>query len=1284
MRMSLAPSPFGVVRCLMLPVLGWACGSLSGQSVPTSLDLARASTQLVKPTNGTDATPSDPLLDALLKAPIDRSAAAILAEWSRDHLPADTSPSKPASAKDVPGATIPSDPSPPTEAAATSQADPAKVAEAVAKAAEFARWVTRGEWKRIGEFLAAMPDRKHALRVYERLLTGLASPPQPGNVEPHEGSRGPGMQVVTMSMNGRIVRQTVPSGMSEGSGGPIAEFQVLTPEDVLEIIRIAPRAPNRTRLGMLAMLVPVIQQNGHVLDPLVAGIRAGVGGLGGSDVVERRRAGRFWLEARESRHALEFLPDPGDTTINRRVSFMELLADFALDQFMRDRKPEDLANAWKLHQQLFALPDLTAELRKKTLGRLAALSVDVHQEMGKPWLEESFQDPPERGVRLLELFGVEVTNNLKQQIHNPNARLKSLRLQNLAAEALVRTAPDLAGKWRTILARLAENWAREAEIAHQFTPEENERLVPQWDNFGNMFYAPQDPSQFIQRQENQPLPIPIRDLLECQPGVAWMDLLNPSQRPHFDLLTAQLHLKIQDEKGAFAAIERAAPAEPQGARELVHRFLEGWTRSHDPNAMRQMYNPYVFIYGMNQQAETIPLTRSKQERNLADLKGWITRIRQLPIEAIDEGKIADAFTACHSSAEVYKLSAFEEVFGEMDSLKPSTTASILEKMRANLATSWRKVKTQEEAKTKRKEKEVQQEVLRGYNVAIEVASRAQKKHAADWRLQLSRAALEFDRNDYRQSVAATPEFLASRRAAMEGFAKAAKLYAKTVATVKSEEYKVDPYATWFYASLGASELGAVSHESVGDPTQLPLIRQAILDLGGSIAEHHFGEFAHALFERMGSVQPQVKFRYVRSGFDVVGDHPRGREAKKSLDYYADVVRELDLVTRLDGGDQVGADHPFGMFVSLLHTPEMERESGGFEKYVQNQNGSVAMYNNGRPSENYRDRFQEAITKKLGDHFEVISVTFENPKHMRSRPSAKGGWRETPLAYVLLKAKGRQVDKIPALDMDVDFLDSSGYVVIPIDSAPLAIDASKVPPPNMPEKLEITQTLDERQWESQGKLMLEVKATAQGLVPELSSLVDLSFAEFVARIDDDQGVVPSEFDPDADGIQIKSDRSWLVELTPKLEGRREGHFTFCTAKLPDATNKFQRYVDADLVETPRELRLNRGAARWDRSFRWITAGLLAALLVPLALWLVQRAWGKSATVTPRFEIPRELNPFTVLGLLEQIESIAGLSERDRSEVRRSIESLERHYFSGANGTPEPDLTRLASTWVERAQ
>ena len=52
----------------------------------------------------------------------------------------------------------------------------------------------------------------------------------------------------------------------------------------------------------------------------------------------------------------------------------------------------------------------------------------------------------------------------------------------------------------------------------------------------------------------------------------------------------------------------------------------------------------MFMFGFERRAESIPLTRSKQERNLRELAGWVDRIEKLPIDPVEESLLAQAFT----------------------------------------------------------------------------------------------------------------------------------------------------------------------------------------------------------------------------------------------------------------------------------------------------------------------------------------------------------------------------------------------------------------------------------------------------------------------------------------------------------------------------------------------------------------------------------------------------------------------------------------------------------------
>ena len=159
------------------------------------------------------------------------------------------------------------------------------------------------------------------------------------------------------------------------------------------------------------------------------------------------------------------------------------------------------------------------------------------------------------------------------------------------------------------------------------------------------------------------------------------------------------------------------------------------------------------------------------------------------------------------------------------------------------------------------------------------------------------------------------------------------------------------------------------------------------------------KFANTLFTRMSAVKPAVKFRYLQGR---LRDRRRpqawpSRPARSSTTTRTSSPRS-SWTTAIDGSDVVGHEQPFGVFVNLRHTREIERESGGFGRYLQNQNSSCYFsYNYGRPTADYRDNFQAAATEALKEHFEVLSVTFQTDKvNSRGRcRSTAGASRPTP-------------------------------------------------------------------------------------------------------------------------------------------------------------------------------------------------------------------------------------------------------------------------------------------------
>ena len=128
--------------------------------------------------------------------------------------------------------------------------------------------------------------------------------------------------------------------------------------------------------------------------------------------------------------------------------------------------------------------------------------------------------------------------------------------------------------------------------------------------------------------------------------------------------------------------------------------------------------------------------------------------------------------------------------------------------------------------------------------------------------------------------------------------------------------------------------------------------------------------------------------------------------------------------------------------------------------------------------------------------------------------------------------------------------------------------------------------------------------------------------------------------------------------------------------------YQRYVDADLAKVGPEVSLEARYGQPTYAWAWwLVGGFLLAALVVGALIALLRSLSRRVKGA-RFAIPEVVTPFTVLGLLREIEHNNGLAAAQKQELATSIQQLERHYFAGPSGG-EPDLKQIAETWVARA-
>lgn len=1046
-------------------------------------------------------------------------------------------------------------------------------------------------------------------------------------------------------------------------------------DEVFVLAGMAPEGFDKKQAKMLSPIVRRAMDGGGVREEWLRLLEVEVSKLAEAQRVDRREAAMILSALNMNDELGTFLPTATQAEKDDDREALNLLARHALAMYAKDNRGQWLETAWEVTQAALGKGKIDKEQKEEALRRAVDLAPKVRAELGPAWLEQSFTERPERGMEIVATIGGQVATGFSKQARNANYRATGLKLQKTAVEALLETAPKLADEWKPTLELLAAGWVQEASHSNRYSKTTSYGSYMERDSFGNVYWTNRRMGGGGQVTAIEP-----SDLLESQPSERWASLLGADLRPNFTTVSAQLWLKVNEYEKAFPYIERLASTNGRKAKELADEFLRVWKRNNNPNAANRGSN-YIYVYGFSDRANSIPLTRSKQERNLKELSNYVARLRELPMEPVDANLLTEAFVAAHSLAEVYQLETIKQVFGDISELDPIVLGQLIGRMRMNLATVWRTPAVQQQAKTRRSQKEMMQEVANGYATALKLAQDSLVSRGRHWSLLTAVATLLHDQNNFKKEVMPDSSFSEVRKGAFELLAEAADHYASECGDMTRNEETDTVFTSWFYAALGASDLGAVDETMVVANSQLPLIKQAMADLPEGSRERMQSRFANLLFTRMSSVKPDIKFRYLKAGFEITGDHEQTKEARKVWQYYQDLIGEIRLEMVVDGGSQVGTK-PFGVRVDIVHTDAVGRESGGFQKYATNQNNMAYAYNYGRPTENYRDKFHDAAIASLQENFEILSATF-NSENMEPLQGDEPGWQRTPYAYMLLQARGPQVDRIPEVKLDLDFKDTTGFFIMPVVSSPVAIDASKTQEQRPFGGLEVTQLLDERKVD-EGKVTLEIKAKSEGLVPDLDDILELKTPGFKVTKMDDQGAAVMRFAPDQDAVE--SERVWLIALEPESDGATPGSFRFGTPKLEDMKTTYQRYDDADLETVSAEIALRRGPVGSNPWWAWL---LLAAGSVLYLVWFffAKPADGTVMVDEQALRLPETVTPFSVLALLHQIRARSDLVDSQLELLEADMRRIEAGHFGKAAEEGEPDdgadLEKIARHWLSKA-
>jgi hypothetical protein len=1196
------------------------------------------------------------------------------------------------------------------------------------------------EQKRLATLLAVRFDRKPPA-----ILTALA--PKPPATQPAtKPTTQPTTQALAEAANAADAQQLksdVESGHWPGVKKLIATFpkedakklhanivqqllqdpqSVLLPDDVLDLAEALPADFEEKDIPPLGQLLARALARNNATDPLIARLEPGTPRFGGKDPANRARAAALLYAATRVVEAAPFLPPLDPALKSRDIKTIDLYAYYfqVLGRERRDKNPEAaLRKSWDLAQLILKEAPADAKERDWAFQRCLELMPLLPKELGNAFLNDTFKSRPAEGFKLLTNLANQVAQSAPvpgrpaQPDYGP--RLQNMQLQKRLADAILAANP--APELRTPLNLMILSWLAESDWTKQRYQQQRNTYSSGYRRIytsQGIIYENDDSPMMQQRMNpNEPQPIPPQQLLETAPSDAWLATLDKSLEPRIRGALAELHLKNDDVDKALPLIEAVAPAHPRLAQSLAAEFLRTWGRVKNPNT-GMSYDPdmpyyYSSMYGSSMGG--ISLTRLAQERNLKELSAILTRLQKLnlPVGGLDDSAVVSAFSSAHSRAEVYRLDDIQLVFGPTNTIPGKTFTQLIQDMRQRLAREWRQPQIQQQAKTKRTDKDIDAEVARGYQLMVNLLDQRAAAtpvgpasvDGTNWRTPMLRGMVLFDWAEFEYGKKVPLAVYTKKRdEAFDSFQKSLDLYAKAVPALEEKDQTAQPFQQYFNACLGASDLQYLTRQDEPNKVHTDRIRSALLALPEPARERHLAQFGKGLSDNLPTVPAELKARYLRVGVQIVGDHPAADEARKIAQYYQDLLGEVELHLALDMKDNdsaVGHSRPFGAFLALRHTNAIGRESGGFNRYLTNQSsGRYSYYVSYGPSgpRNYRDDLEKKIRQALVEHFDILSITFHDEK-VEPRGYGRPDWRETPLAYILLRAKDPRTDRIPPVQMTLEFTDKRGQVNLPIESNIVLIDARPDDTPPRPlDQLKVTQILDARD-ANKGKLTLEIKAAGNGLLPELKELLDPEIPGLKIEKINEQPAVITKLDTEGDKVAAASERPWMINYAIDERAAGSPTFRFPALRLTgDAT--YKRYADADLEDVKPQLALAGVRLRPTKWWKWPAAIAAALVVLIAAAWLTLRAAKKRRATRkpPTYTMPHTITPFTVMDLLRRIhgDQAIGLSTPLREQLLTDIKTIEQEYFARREATSEgngngdrattANPSDLAQRWLAR--
>jgi len=1014
----------------------------------------------------------------------------------------------------------------------------------------------------------------------------------------------------------------------------------ISPEEILDLCDAYPLELSAEQLkalgGSLSWAITALRDDERSgrLARLVDRLRKGTGAFGGDDYAKSLRAAILLQNAGLHEQAAPFCPS----------------VDLAL-------KRGDVAglvvNAIKLDSQITSIRSTTGAAPGPTLVKLGRRELEVEARiLGLD--SASVRERKESLSRSLALIGwlpaSESTEWLRDRCCRSFDEVMSSIFDRNDAEllsAIARVAIMLADadprRWLPVLRALAEAWGENADVVS-----------------GN-----EGPSE------------QAKLLIRSTPSDDWLRRLDPLVADKTRVRSARLRLVLLDYPAFFAATRGGVYDE--AAKALIRGAL---LRSLSPDGAA---DPRPFF------------PPEDQTRKLERLVGLISAPAVGEVLR-KETVLVDAFANAYSSVEVYRGEDLERVFGTARSMDPAVLLALSETMISRLSDSWSKITLQEQAETKRTKEMMQDEVERGHELLDEWLKAGLEVHPGDWRLALARARGFASRAaSDRPRKHAHAAYLSHTDDAFTGFSSAWALYDKALRSSRPPAPSVDVLVNWF--DFAVADLG-VGDDKRRRPRSDVVRREQVRQIRNSFGKlrpedqvPHRDRFGTILVARIGQISkahPHIKNSFMKSCIDAIGeDDPSMSQAKAVVAYHRAIDDEVDLHVRVESWSRDHPENPFGLRFSFRHTSKVANQIGGFSRFLRNEQlepGSRPPGNR-KPINYLRDFEQEGLDDRLEDHFEILARKFHDA-NVRPRPLNPpiAGWEETPIGYVLLKAKDAAKDSIPPIPFDIDFEDASGLVTLRVETPRIDKGATATRPVRI---LSVSQLLYDQDL-SRGTLRLEVHVKAVGPVPDPETMLDLekvpaqsrSLGEKLydimeLRHDDDEAICERKIEIVYQGVQLPGDGGFdYPDLKPRFTPGAEQTW-FRQARPGSGSNKPIRVDRPHLILT--------GARPTSWALAWALAGLTTVLAASISgaalyMWKARRASPVGAAPGP-VRVPTAFDAFTVLDFLRRVRDQSSKVQPAArlASLDQAIRQLEDHYF-GQEQPESLDLHAIADQWA----